>query len=184
MGQAQDKFVDEQNEDGSQDSPTVEDSVITEATFTVVASESQVHHDISFSPLSIQDTQLKKTSSNSVFGDIDPSGIRSEKGKFFASDVNGHIDLAENDDNFTIHLTSSTIDFSNNSLASSLANLTIRDSPSLDSITTASVVQATTVKNTVKETRNSLSRTIEENYNPAVEETSGSIKIADTTEST
>ncbi|CAG8666859.1 28867_t:CDS:2 [Dentiscutata erythropus] len=180
MGQAQDKFVDEQNEDGSQDSPTVEDSVITEATFTVVASESQVHHDISFSPPSIQDTQLKRTSSNSVFGDIDPNGIRSEKGKFFASDVNGHIDLAENDDNFTIHLTSSTIDFSNNSLASSLANLTIRDSPSLDSITTASVVQATTVKNT----HNSLSRAIDENYNPAVEETSGLIKIAGTAEST
>ncbi|CAG8442963.1 17912_t:CDS:2 [Cetraspora pellucida] len=179
MGQAQDKFVDEQNEDGSQDSPTVEDSVITEATFTVVASESQVHHDISFSPPSTQNTQLKRTSPNSVFGDIEPNGIRSEKGKFFASDVNGHIDLAENDDNFTIHLTSSTIDFSNNSLASSLANLTIRDSPSLDSITTASVVQATKVKNT----HNSLSRTIE-NYSPAVEEKSGSIKIAGTAEST
>ncbi|KAF0492517.1 hypothetical protein F8M41_021671 [Gigaspora margarita] len=172
MGQAQDKFVDEQNEDGSQDSPTVD---ITEATFTVVASESQVHHDISFSPPSppsIQDTQLKRTSSNSVFGDIDPNGIRSEKGKFFASDVNGHIDLAENGDNFTIHLTN-PIDFSNNSLASSLANLTIRDSPSLDSITTASVVQATTVKNT----HNSLSRAIDENHNPAVE-------IAGTAEST
>ncbi|CAG8698890.1 16188_t:CDS:1, partial [Racocetra fulgida] len=180
MGQAQDKFVDEQNEDGSQDSPTVEDSVITEATFTVVASESQVHHDISFSPPSIQNTQLKRTSPNSVFGDIEPNGIRSEKGKFFPSDVNGHIDLAENDDNFTIHLTSSTIDFSNNSLASSLANLTIRDSSSLDSMTTASVVQATTVKNA----HNSLSRTIDENYNPAVEETSGSIKIAGTAEST
>ncbi|CAG8540948.1 5961_t:CDS:2 [Diversispora eburnea] len=143
MGQTQDKFVDEQNEDGSQDSSTVENSVITEA-FNV-ASESIVHHDNGFLSPSIKDSQLKENCSNSEIDDLDPGGNRSEKKKSFTSDGNDHKEFMEKNENYNIRLTTSTIDFTNNSLANSLSGLSIRDSS--DCIPTASVVQATTVKN-------------------------------------
>ncbi|CAG8663517.1 2583_t:CDS:2, partial [Acaulospora morrowiae] len=172
MGQAQDKFVDEQNDEGSQDSSTVENSVVTEATITVVASESQAHHDNGFLPLSTKDSQIKGNGPNSLFNDTDPGEIPNEKVKTFTSDGNGHMDLTEKSDNYTIRLTTSTIDYTNNSLASSLASLSVRDSSSSDCIPTASVVQATTVKNIVKETNNEMSKNCEENFNTCVEEAS------------
>ncbi|CAG8487756.1 16543_t:CDS:2 [Acaulospora colombiana] len=171
MGQAQDKFVDEQNDDGSQDPSTVENSVITEATITVVSSESQTHHDNGFLPLSM-DSHMKGNGSNSPPNDTDPGGILSEKGKSFTSDGNGHMDFMEKSDNYTIRLTTSTIDFTDNSLASSLASLSVRDPSSSDCMPSASVVQATTVKNNAKEIHYELSKNYEENSNSSVEDVS------------
>jgi hypothetical protein len=57
MGQAQDKFTDDQLEDNLQASSTVEEnSVVTESTFTLVASDPNVHHNFNFSSPSIQDS--------------------------------------------------------------------------------------------------------------------------------
>src|SRR6266542_493078 len=70
---------------------------------------------------------------------------------------------------FTIFLTSSTtIDFTNNSLASSLAGLTIRDNSNSVNKSAASVIQTTNVKNVIKENHNGLSTTVEDNNNVIV----------------
>src|SRR5207237_10044003 len=74
-------------------------------------------------------------------------------------------------DNFIIRLTSSTnIDFTNNSLASSLAGLTIHDNSNSVNNKPASVVHSMTVKNTVKENLNELSKTVEDDDNAQITE--------------
>ncbi|CAB4462577.1 unnamed protein product [Rhizophagus irregularis] len=116
MGQAQDKLKSNQLEDNLQASSTIEEnSVVTESTFTLVASDSNVHHNFSFSSPSIQDSHSQ--------------------------------------------------DFTNNSLASSLAGLTIHDNSNSDNKPAASVVQATTVKNIVKENLNGLSKSVDDDDN-------------------
>ncbi|RIA80204.1 hypothetical protein C1645_12672 [Glomus cerebriforme] len=113
MGQAQDKFMDDQLENNIQDSNTVEEnSVVTESTFTLVASDSNIHHNFSFSS---QDSHSQ--------------------------------------------------DFTNNSLASTLAGLTIHENSNSDNKPATSIIQATTVKNTVKENLNELSKTVEDDNN-------------------
>ncbi|CAG8577358.1 12183_t:CDS:2 [Rhizophagus irregularis] len=111
MGQAQDKLKSNQLEDNLQASSTIEEnSVVTESTFTLVASDSNVHHNFSFSSPSIQDSHSQ--------------------------------------DNFTIRLTSSkTVDFTNNSLASSLAGLTIHDNSNSDNKPAASISEDISSKN-------------------------------------
>ncbi|CAG8528834.1 7925_t:CDS:2 [Funneliformis mosseae] len=169
MGQSQVKSTNDQLKDNLQDSPMVENSVVTEATYTVVASDSNAHHN--FNLPSIQDSHSQGIISNSLSTGIDLGGAQTEKVVTFTSDGNNFLELIDDgidefsSDNFTICLTSSTtIDFTNNSLASSLAGLTIRDNS--DNRPTASVVQATSIKNpTVKEIHNGLSTTIEDNNN-------------------
>ncbi|CAI2176447.1 16386_t:CDS:2 [Funneliformis geosporum] len=168
MGQSQAKSANDQLKDNLQDSPTVETSVVTEATYTVVASDSNAHHN--FNLPSIQDSYSQGIISNSVYTGIDLGGTQTEKLVTFTSDGNNFMELMDNgiddfsSDNFTICLTSSTtIDFTNNSLASSLAGLTIRDNS--DNRPTASVVQATSIKNSIKENHNGLSTTVEDNNN-------------------
>ncbi|GES93890.1 hypothetical protein GLOIN_2v268400 [Rhizophagus clarus] len=113
MGQAQDKFMGDQLEDNLQASSTVEEnSVVSESTFTLVASDSNAHHNFSFSSPSIQDSHSQ--------------------------------------------------DFTNNSLASSLAGLTIHDNSNSDNKPAASVAQATTVKNIIKENLNGLSKSVDD----------------------
>jgi hypothetical protein len=53
MGQAQDKFMDDQLENNFQDSSTVENSVVADS---MAASDSNVRHNFSFFPPSIQDS--------------------------------------------------------------------------------------------------------------------------------
>ena len=83
MGQSQGKSTDDQLEDNLQDSHLVENSVVTETTYTVVASDSNAHHN--FTSPSTQDSHSQGIISNSVSTCTDPG----DRVVTFTSDGNG-----------------------------------------------------------------------------------------------